>query len=338
MNILVATHTLSNVGGAENYTYAIIEELVKRKLNVEYFSFKKGMVSDLIEKELGVPFFSKKKKYDLILASHHTTVSVLWKYGFIIQTCHGIFPPLERPSFFADAYVAVSQEVQKHLALKGHSSVIINNGVNCDRFKPKKPLNLRLKSVASLCHSREANELVKQACADLGVDFVSLNKFEGGLWNVEDAVNEVDLVVGLGRSVYDAMACGRTIVVFDKRDYAHNYGDGYLRPVLGLSLQNNCSGRFLKKEFSIEALVKELNRYDPADGEFFRDFAVNNLNISAKVDEYFSYFNSISSLRKRDNFLLGLQKVFLINGKAFIYPLQEIRKLFFRGRKRFFKF
>jgi hypothetical protein len=72
MNILVANNHLSQTGGTENYTYAIIVELVKLGHQVEYFTFEKGMVSDMIE-NLGVKFRSKKI-YDLIIANDKTTI------------------------------------------------------------------------------------------------------------------------------------------------------------------------------------------------------------------------------------------------------------------------
>ncbi len=98
MDILVATNHLKSIGGTETYSYAIIEELKSRGLNVEYFTFHKGLVSEKIERDLKVSFM-KKRNYDLILANHYTTVDRLFGKGFIIQTCHGIFPPLERPNW-----------------------------------------------------------------------------------------------------------------------------------------------------------------------------------------------------------------------------------------------
>src|SRR5690606_2209358 len=47
LNILIASHRLSNLGGSETFTYALAEELIRRELHsVEYFTFEKGMVSN----------------------------------------------------------------------------------------------------------------------------------------------------------------------------------------------------------------------------------------------------------------------------------------------------
>ena len=114
MNILVANNSLDRLGGSETFTFTLIEELVRRGFSVEYFTFNFGLVSSKIENQLKVSFCTRKK-YDLILANHNTCVEHLYKYGFIIQTCHGIFPKLEQPSSKSNLYVSVSTEIQNHL-------------------------------------------------------------------------------------------------------------------------------------------------------------------------------------------------------------------------------
>src|SRR5690606_9890131 len=137
--------------------------LKRRGHDVEYFTFRRGIISERIERELNVKYMASKR-YDLILANHNSTVAALWKLGIIIQTCHGIYPYIEQPSIYADGYVAVSEEVQRHLALKGVPSLIIHNGINLVRFSPRSKVSKTLKSVASFCQSDVANEKVAAAC------------------------------------------------------------------------------------------------------------------------------------------------------------------------------
>ena len=58
--ILVANNYLNNFGGSETFTYTLIEELLKRGFEVEYFTFEKGLFSDKIEKDLAVALCLKK--------------------------------------------------------------------------------------------------------------------------------------------------------------------------------------------------------------------------------------------------------------------------------------
>ncbi len=289
IKILVANHNLKNLGGSETFTFTIIEELVSKGINVEYFTFNKGLVSDKIENDLDVSFMTMKK-YDLILANHNTCVESLYKLGYIIQTCHGIFPKLEQPSPKANAYVSISSEVQNHLAKLGFPSVLIHNSINLKRFYEKKPVSKKLKTVLSLCHSIEANTFVEKACTEMGLSFLEAYKYDQAIWNVEDKINEADLVVGLGRSAYEAMACGRPVIVYDNRRYFDSCGDGYVKRNLGFSLRHNCSGRYSNREFTLSEFKRELLKYKAKDSAYFLRFAQQELNVEHNLDLYFKFW------------------------------------------------
>lgn len=325
MKVLVANNFLFKLGGSETFCYALIQELKRIGHDVEYFTFFKGMVSEKIERDLEV-YYMSKSKYDLILANHYTCVRYLAHRGKIIQTCHGIFPSLEQPSIYADGYVSISEEVANHLLKQGIKSRIIYNGINCDRYSIKTPLSGRLEKVLSLCHSDAANAALKHACDLLEVNFKQLNKQENPIWDVEDAINEADLIVGLGRSAYEAMACGRTVLVFDKRNYSESYSDGYLNQGnINNSIINNCSGRFYKKKFNVKELIIELRKYNPQDGFFLRNYALDNLNIKIQVEKYFEYADSLSNRRSVNLYLVMCFQYFK-------YNIKKIKKRFKKTR------
>lgn len=328
IKILVASHSLRTLGGSETFTYTILEELSKRvNVYAEYFTFHKGTVSDKIENELNVPFYSNDK-YDLILANHFTSVDYLYKKGFVIQTCHGIYPKLEKPSENANAFVAISQEVQDHLANKGLSSKIILNGINTNRFQPDRPISSKLSNVLSLCHSEDANRMVKLACEQMRLNYLEAYKYDNPIWEVEKLCNKADLVVGLGRSAYEAMSCGRPVVSFDKRRYFPSYGDGYLSENLGLSLLNNCSGRYFKNTYSVDDIIRELNKYSKADGIKMRNFALKELNVSRNIDKYLEYWMRLENLKKNNVKKNLLKKVKFLIGERGVRFGKKIYKKF----------
>ena len=310
MNILVGTYQLEHVGGTENYTYAIIVELLRRGHHVEYFTFKRGNVSLRIE-ELGVSF-KRRNRYNLVIANHNAVVDSIRQCGFIIQTCHGVFPELEQPSPNADAFVSITQEVQEHLQEKGYESVIVWNGIDCDRFHPTSELNPQLHTVLSLCQSEEANRFIEECCSQLGIELLKANKYSDNVWNVEDMINKADLVVGIGRSIYDAMACGRCVVSFDHRSYSGPCGDGYITSDnIRNYLRNNCSGRYSKTLFTRQSFIAELNRYNPSDGKALREFVLKEMNISNVVSKYISIKKPLSlpELLKKEPAYIRARKV-----------------------------
>lgn len=302
--ILVANNHLKRVGGSETFTYTLVEALIKKGFEVEYFTFFKGEVSQRIERDLDVKFMSKNK-YDLILANHNTCVNYLSKRGVIIQTCHGIFPKEEQPTKYADGHVGISKEVKDHLKTLGFNSEIIVNGIKCERYNIKKPINTELKSVLSLSQSEPANDKIMAACQALGLQFSKFNKNENPVWHVEDMINKVDLVLGLGRSAYEAMACGRAVVVFDERAYFQSYSDGYMTPdLVKKCVENNCSGRYSKLEFTTKDLIEAFKKYKKEDGDALRALALTDFNIDIQVAKYLKY---ASTLTKKNS---GLKLLF----------------------------
>ena len=299
MKILLGTHYLAKTGGTESYTFALAMELKRLGHEVEHFAIIRGAVSTLLE-EKGVPFMSSDH-FDLILANHTTVVEKLWPFGYTIQTCHGNIAELEQPSPYADATVAVSEEVRKHLLDKGfQAAAVIVNGIDCNRFFPKKPVSPTLQSVLSLCQSDIANDFIRRCCQQEGIRFLQSNKFTDNVWSIEELINESNLVVGLGRSAYDAMACGRCVLVYDYRQYMGEFlGDGMLTPEsIEGSMLCNCSGRASRRKFTEQSFIAELHKYSPELGAWGRQFALEHLNIEKAAEAYLDIFQGIDFKRK----------------------------------------
>ena len=286
MKILVGNNQLKKTGGSENYTFALAIELKRQGHEVHYFTYLKGEVSDRLE-QAGIPFMSSDS-YDLLLLNHQTVVDALWHLGYTIQTCHGPQAELEQPSPLADEYVSVSEEVAQHLKSLGYESTVILNGIDCNRFRTIHPVSNRLTTVLSVCQSQTANDFVRQCCQELGVEFLQSNKHIHNVWAMEELINRSDLVVGLGRSAYDAMACGRVALSWDSRDYmGESLGDGLLTPeTIGESIRCNCSGRAKRIRFTREAFINELRKYTPELAAWSREFALQNLNIQTVAERY----------------------------------------------------
>lgn len=278
--VLVGIHLLDHVGGAELYTYDLVKELNNRdNIEVEFFAVHPGELANKIQTELDVPFM-EQDSYDLILATHNSAVEALYQYGPTVQICHGAILELEHPSPFADFHVGITDEVCQSLTEKGYPNELVLNGIDLEKKKIIIPPNEELQTVLSLCQSENANELLDKACTEMGLEFKHFNKHKNPVFNIEKEINNADMVVGIGRSIYDAMACGRPCLVFDCRGYNGNKGDGYLHPDLfDRFITTNCSGRYSDQSFTKDDLLKELEKYNAEDGERLREIAEEKLNV-----------------------------------------------------------
>jgi glycosyltransferase involved in cell wall biosynthesis len=293
MRVLVTNNTLGGLGGSETYAYTLIKELHRRSdIQVSAYSPALGLIASKLSQE-GVQVLQRiPNNFDLILASHNSTTKLIKRYkGIKVQTCHGVYPKLEQPDVGMDKYVAISEEVQKHLMNKRLPSQVIFNGVDCERFQPKTPLNSEIKKILSLSHDDGLNNILRSICAKRGIQLIALNKYRNPLFNVEDIMNGVDLVITLGRGAYEAMACGRNVLILDKRPYINKppLGDGMIMgDNVNDFMKNNCSGRFSNKVFGVPDIETELDKYDPKWGEMNREFALSELNIIKQADKYLS--------------------------------------------------
>lgn len=298
MKILVTNHWLKKLGGSETFTYAMVGELKRLGHEVDVLTFQPGVVSDRIRKDFGVPILSEvKSTYELILANHHTCVKAAYGHGFIIQTCHGTTPKLEQPSPSADAIVSISEEIRNHiLTLYAFDAFhVIHNGIDCDRFKPVKPIGKTVKRVLSLAHDDLFNIGLMYYFEKRGIEFISLNKFKNPVWDVEKYINEVDLVVSLGRGAYEAMACGRPVLVMDKRPYQGALADGLVNALnVDELIKTNLSGRACRITNTELAIDSALANYNYSLGHWCRTYALENLNIKIQIQKYLDLWKRLS--------------------------------------------
>lgn len=296
MKILITNHHMKQLGGSETFTYTLIGELIRLGHKVDLFTLHPGMVSDRVEKDFGVKI-EQRDFYDLVLASHNTTIKYIYdyvNYDLMIQTCHGIYPAPEQPSPHADKYVSISKEVHDYLKECGYESYIIWNGIDCRRFSPVKTIRKKLKNILSLAQFDKTNEKLAKASRILEVNFTMRSKFNNPIWNIEDEINKADLVISLGRGAYEAMACGRAVLVYDSRSYSKDYTDGMITSYnIAKIMENNCSGRSFRSSPNINELVNEIKKYHGGYGHDLRAFALFNLNIKCQVKKYLNIYNEI---------------------------------------------
>lgn len=273
MRILLTNLQLWPIRGSESWNYAVGTELVRRGHDVYIYS--------PMPRE-GIPYFAQagikyvtSGEFDLVIENHRV-ITPNFRFRKLVHICHGVIPE-ERP-MEGFTNIAVNERVRRHWGL----THVINQGIDTERFRATRNANNEVRNVLSLCSSKEADAVLKQICAERHWSFWPTAGQEHP--EVEKLINWADLVFGVGRSCLDAMSCARPVVSFDSRPYIHpNHGLGYLTPEILDADLTNLTGP--ANTWTVEALNKEIDKYNAADGIVNREWVIRNRNIKDVVDK-----------------------------------------------------
>lgn len=277
MKILITNNHLNLFNGTETWCLAMKEELERQHHEVDLYTFEPSVYSKRLE-EL-------KSEYDLILVNHRTCEDAISNIkGFKIFTRHAASDDiiLEQPLKLCDSYVCVSREISDKVGYK-----VIENGINLNRFS----LSSENKYVLSLCKGNVANNKIKQASLNLSLPFIHISNVK----NIEDYIKNAGMVFSYGRGCLESLACGKTVFVYDSRDYQNELSDGIItnNNIYQLSY-SNFSGRWFRNIPSIRDIEIAINdnwgRYN------LREYIINNYNIIDKVNQYLKIYEDTHSV------------------------------------------
>jgi len=263
---------------------AIIKELHRREHDVIFFTWKHSNYIKAFKPYCTVvpnTTLPYSNAYDAIIAMHRpmAPVAALLK-GHKTMICNGPIA-IELGIEGYDRYVSVSKEVKEANLKLGFRSDVIFNGIDLGRFLPVKPIREKLRNVLMISnHYPGTVNVVAEACDILKLDFRHIGSTHWKL-NVEDYINEADLVVSLGRGAYEAMACGRNVIIYDYRG-----GDGFVTPAsVPVFRHCNCSGRVGCFPYFAKQFVNQLLLYNPVYGPLLRKEMAANHDIRKVVDK-----------------------------------------------------
>jgi len=291
MKILITNNRLGNrPGGSEWHAHELALAIKRKGYEVEAYSEVLGWFSNsLIKHKIPVYSSPPEKEYDLIIASHLSTIDKINRSktkGKMIQVCHGKYPALEQPSSKVDFHVSISEEVRSHLQNNGFESEIIYNGVDHNKFVESSEGS----GVLSLCQGKTANILIQKACKIVGCEVTIMNKYEKYTYDLHKKIPNYGTIISLGRGAFEAMACNKKLIVADSRGYMSAkkvlYDGSVTLDNVGELMKNNCSGRRYGKTIDVKEMARLITESVSSKNPNLRDFSLKNLNIDIQAQEY----------------------------------------------------
>ncbi len=235
----------------------------------------------------------------------------------VVVTYHGLYGWAWQIHKSISHFVCVSQEVHDKLAPDPNASgklTIIQNGIDCNIFKPSGTggtgYNIlfigrldpdKYYAVKIVINALSSLSNVELSVAGSGSYFDQLRseapgfvKCLGYIADMPEIINKADIVIGTGRGVREAMACGKPAIALD----ACGYGGLVTPETIGPLEYHNFSGRSggkLTEEKFLQDILKIIG--NPAAraeiGQWSRQYALEHYSSTAAALKHLVIYNQL---------------------------------------------
>lgn len=321
LKILLANNTLSLLAGSETWTYTLAIKLKELGHKVSCFSPELGIISQkLVEK--GITCFDSfnlgqvkpfsfileetiDHDYDIIIANHNHIVEYLrsvFPKKPIISTIHGIIhldsngqKAPEHPALDSgvNQFVSVSEEVQKKLKKDhGIDSIVIRNFFDIAKYKslkapsvnaPKQFLintNYADKSDAVVQSIRDAAKIMGVRVSAVGANFAQQ-------FDLTKAIEDSDVVFGMGRSVLEGVAAGRLGIVYGRWGMGGPVVESKIEELRHFNFSGRNSGEGKIPAVDPKEIIDMVNLYYKIEHlDWGRQYVARDHNVTVAAEQY----------------------------------------------------
>jgi hypothetical protein len=305
MKIVVALNSLG-IGGTESYVLTVAEHLDRLAHDVCIYTQEPGPgVASARELGMGVVDESGLPADCDAALVQDAAVSFELADRFpdlpqVFVAHSDSFDPQAPPQLagLVDVVVALNERVAGRL--RGFATerriVRLRQPIDTDRFRSRGSLPEVPRRALVLSNNRFADrrEMLEAACAGAGLELARIGGRAGQSTDPRPALAEADVVIGYGRSILEAMACGRAAYVYDWAG-----GDGWVTADSYPAIEADGFGGRAGGVIDAQRLAEDLRAYSPSMGPVNRDLIVGGHRANVHVQELLELLREVAPPRER---------------------------------------
>jgi hypothetical protein len=303
VQVVLATDAFASIGGSETYLLTVAEQLQRLGHGVTIHANRLGQMSDLaIARGLAIaPELEDLPSHcDVVLSQDGGMAYALaerYPQTPHVYVAHSVIFDFQMPPLVpgvVGAVVVMSERVEMRVRALDvpHEILRLRQPIDTERLVPRGAPRERPERALLLGNylQGDARQVLVDTWAAAGVEVVQVGQPAGSSLQPEDDIEAADIVVGKGRALLDAMACGRPAYLYDA------WGtDGWMTPESYLLMEAGAfAGESLPKVVDRDGLRRDLEAYDPLMGQVNRNLVMNNHQARIHAEELVALFQRLA--------------------------------------------
>jgi hypothetical protein len=275
VELLLATQRLAGPGGVQTYMLTVAPHLERLGHQVTLHAEELGTMAE-VAREHGLRVARDDElpeRCDALLAQDGATLLALaGRYPDAVRAIvvHGAEYDLHLPAGIdglAALAIVMNSVIERRMRATAHPPPLVRlrQPIDTQRFRPLGVVRERPERVLMLGNylSDRERDALAQACDEAGLEWRQAGLHGELLADPVQAISDADIVVGQGRSLLEAMACGRAAWL-----YGPGAGDGWVTPANYAAIEGDgFRGRALAEHHDAGSFARAIAEYDVAMGE-----------------------------------------------------------------------
>lgn len=281
MNLVLGTNHLG-LGGSESYLLTVAEQLDRLGHGVVLYAPEQGP-GVALARERGLVAVGEGELPDdcdaALVQDAGVSLQLAERFPATPQlfVAHSESFDLQAPpqlDGLVGAVVALNDRVAARMRSFATAVEVVRlrQPIDTERFTSHTPLPEVARRALLLSNTPNADRLgmLETACREAGLELVRLGGLEGQTTDPRSALAGAEIVIGYGRSILEAMACGRAAYVYD-----WNGGEGWMTADAYAAIEaDGIAGRSGREIVDAERLAADLRGYEASMGPVNHDLVI----------------------------------------------------------------